>query len=238
MTNYFVKWNLADYANLAQVLSVPLAIVLWFFTKEQFSKFWKNCRTPVFILLAIVALAAAWRLGWFHWLSGVFDFFKHPIPLWVFILTLALIFLGFWILRTIVNAIKNRAALEVPKQMGQPQHSEAKPCVSTVHFSAYVNDTIFGIRWSWNYRFDGTMDPTALIAFCPNRNCGHRLDVHDDYERASYMCYLPISLHCPRCGFVQKFDCRLDGLQNRVAGEIERRINTGEYLRVLLGENS
>jgi hypothetical protein len=204
------------------IVSALVAVIV---NREKLTTFLKPHRK---FLLMIVGVEVVWLLysrGWLDWL-------RRPTntPIWVWLLVGCALIPLCWLTWVIRGAVLSRAIQARAQDYGPSRARITRPPPHT----EYGNDAIFEVWWSWSYR-RGLIYLPDLTAFCPNEKCRHRLAKRDDYERASYQHYLPISLHCPRCGFVMKFDCGLDELQRRVSDEIERRINTKEYLNALRG---
>jgi hypothetical protein len=87
------------------------------------------------------------------------------------------------------------------------------------------------VRWNWKY-IHNQIDEDYFSAFCPRKNCRHRLDINDEVNRMNYHSgEIPAFVSCPRCGFRRNFDWSRRELIRRVAGEVERRINTGEFAK-------
>lgn len=195
-----MNWKLSDYANLAQILSIPVAFGVWYFTREQGAKFWKKWRVLIFGLLGIVALIGAGRWGCFDWL-------KHDarLPLWLFVLIGLLVLLFFWVVWLVGSHQRTR-----------------KPDSDRL---SYKNDEIFGVVWIWTYCF-GLIDIHSFVAFCPRDDCRCRLELRDNIE--CWRGYeMPVYHLCPRCGFRNNYEWTKSDLLKRVTVEVERRINTG-----------
>ncbi len=194
--------TLSDTANWAQVLSLPLAVVLWLLTRETATRFWKRWQKRIFVLTTVVVLVGLWRFGWLGWLSQ-----PVTLPLWALLLMGGMIVtlgMGYFFI----------------KPMPMPQAPN--------NWLNYVNDEIFGVRWAW--QFVGEKIGTEFSAFCPRDGCRCRLQEKMNLE-GDFHHGLPISLVCPNCSFKMNFDCDWKELTRRVSVEIERRINTREYLR-------
>jgi hypothetical protein len=228
-----MNWTLSDYANLAQILSIPLAIVLWFFTKERVAMFWAKWWKLIFGVLGIVTLFAFWRLDWLHWLSR-----PVTLPLWLLILLLVLI-AGFGVL-LIATSLKN-PLLQIgmshessPMQRNSTQ--PAQPSQSDWH--NFVSDEIFGVLWKWRY-VHNKLDEYSLVGFCPRQDCMNRLDIDFDPQNPNLGANpygLPETMTCHRCGFKRHFDCDRQTLTRRVFNEIERLVHTGQYVERLKAE--
>ncbi len=200
-----MKLVLSDAANWAQILSLPLAVILWFFTREWAVKFWKMWAKWIMSALALLMVVTLWRIGWLAWLA-------LPVtwPLWA----LVVLFLA----GPCVLGLRFLLLAHQSKRPPSPNHRD------------YRSDSILEIEWVWQY--DGRMiDSFSIAAFCPKQGCSHRLDQSaKDYDwQASRE--VGCVLSCPRCGFTSEFPENQQELRRRVAGEIERRIRTGEFAK-------
>ena len=72
-----VKDKLSALADLAQLASVPITVLLWWFTREKLRSFWSRCGKIVRVLVIIVTLWVVVRLGWLRWLERLVI-----LPLW------------------------------------------------------------------------------------------------------------------------------------------------------------
>ena len=90
----------------------------------------------------------------------------------------------------------------------------------------YVTDEFFGLRWHWTWFGNSLRD---LDPFCLHDDT--RLD-EDLTGKLNYRCYLD----CDSCGQKLKFPDTLDGLREKVARQIERKIRTGESRDAVLTE--
>jgi len=88
--------KLADLANYAQVFSIPLMVFLWLLTPERFSKFLERSRKLLLLILLLVTIFAAKRLGWLGWIN-------QQIPIWILAALLAFFFLVIWLFRKIAG---------------------------------------------------------------------------------------------------------------------------------------
>jgi hypothetical protein len=94
-------------------------------------------------------------------------------------------------------------------------------------FLEYRAATIFGVRWSWPYTF-GKLLTHTLQPRCPDPSCLCLLD----FRRSSgYEALRQVSLVCTRCGFRRDFDHDRQTVLDEVVKEIDRRVNTGEYIK-------
>jgi hypothetical protein len=230
-----VKWSLSDVANLAQIISIPLTVLLWFFTKEHVAGFWKKWWRLIFSVLAVVTIVGAWRQGWFSWLTH-----STALPIWVLILILfGGPLLGFiiWSVisslpsKPVENTTKIDRSQSVPKQSTQP----VKPI--QIDWHNFVSDEIFGVLWRWDY-YGNTINDRSLTAFCPRPGCMNRLEseldpANPNFGRQHYG--FPETMTCHRCGFKHHFDCDSETVRRRVVNEIERLVNTGQYLQRIKG---
>jgi hypothetical protein len=76
----------------------------------------------------------------------------------------------------------------------------------------------------------------ALAAFCPRPGCLNRLESGFSPENPNLHASfygLPDTMRCNRCGFKKHFDCDHETLKRRVIDEIERLVNTGQYVERL-----
>ncbi len=204
--------TLSDYASWASILSLPLSVVLWFFTREAAAKFWKDWLGWIIIGAIILGLLASWHMGWLSWLT-------KPItwPVW------GLILLG------IGGCILALLCWFVVKMFDE------QPIIPMqLDWHNYTHDEIFGVRWNWSYV--GNQISDQLSVFCPRQNCckcrlKSELNNNARFNPGKY--YPPISLVCSHCGFKQDYDCDFESLKRDVLFEIERRINTKEFLKHL-----
>ena len=200
--------TLSDYASCASILSLPLSVVLWLFTRETAAKFWKNWFGRIFFVGFILGLVAVWHMGWLSWLT-------KPVvwPVW------ALILLG------VGGLVLPLLYWGLIKLFGK------QSIISQLNWRNYVNDEIFGVNWHWNYLGDKLYDD--LSAFCPDHKCKCRLRSEPNrnapFNPNRYES--PISLVCPRCGFQKDFDSDFESIKRNVFIEIERRLNTKEFLK-------
>lgn len=177
----------------------------WLIDRKQVVGFFGKHHRIILAFFAIAALSALWEGGYLNWLIH-----RANWPVW------ALILLG---LSGFVFALAILAISELFKK-GEPTPFN------------YVRDEIFDVLWVWGYR--GTkLDQSELAAFCPKPDCRCRLDSKSGIVASGG--YYPVgeprfSLSCPNCGFKREFDRNESDLKRRVFLEIERRINTREYV--------
>lgn len=79
--------TLADLANLAAIVSVPLMLFTWLVTRERFAAFWKKRFKPILIIMVFAGLIGLWRIGWLNWVQ-----YQVILPIWVLLLYPMLIF--------------------------------------------------------------------------------------------------------------------------------------------------
>jgi hypothetical protein len=194
-----MKMTLSDAANWAQILGLPLAVVLWFFTRERAVKFWEKWIKLILGALAVLTLITLWRVGWLDWLANSVTW-----PVW------ALILLAFSIPAVALLVLWICSLLE------------AQPAVPD--WQDYVSDNVFDVDWHWRY-VAGKLDEFEFSPFCPNRACMCRLQP----ESRGYAIAQAVSLVCPHCGYRRNFDFDWDRLRHNVVFEVERRLRTGEY---------
>ena len=94
---------------------------------------------------------------------------------------------------------------------------------STVTYLAYTSDTFFGISWHWSYD-GGNVYDEDIIPRCPS--CKTLL-------QPSNMVVNEFILVCSHCGFQKEFEYSYDELLNRVKKEIDRKIVTKEYKKIV-----
>jgi len=199
--------TLSDYANWAQIISIPLAIIFFFFTREQFAGFWKKWLKGIFTVLSLVTIFGLARIGAFNWLG-----IRVTLPVWALIVAstlLVLVTIAVYWVRNLPDALPNQT------------HR---------HWRTYVEDEIFGVTWHWGYL--GNSLDEIKGAFCPSSTCKCRLVQDSNFNARAYDA---ISLVCERCGFKRDFDCGRDELYRKVLREVERRINTGEFTKEVRG---
>jgi len=176
--------NLQDAANWAQIiglLGLPLTVIAWLVTRDRLATFWKKWRVRLFWVLGAALVIALYFAGYFHWLV-------YPVksPLWILLL-----FGGAF------------AALLTWNGWQWLKKSSGSPLVSSLvnDWHNYVNDEVFGVRWTWTYRNERIHNDFG--AFCPRPNCRCRLTEVSNPQRMSLNIYqsIPITLKCPRCGF-------------------------------------
>ena len=88
----------------------------------------------------------------------------------------------------------------------------------------YRADKIFQVNWRWDYK-SNQIDSDSISAFCPNQACRCRLKPQYDFR--------DVKLTCQHCGFSMDFQGDWDDLRRAVGVEIERRLNTGEFVNSL-----
>lgn len=123
---------------------------------------------------------------------------------------------------------QERKAMRPAKSVKQKQ--PAPP--SRPDWHKFVSDEIFGVFWRWSYSGNSINDH-LLAGFCPKQGCMNRLEIDFDPQNphlAGQFHTLCESMVCHRCGFKHHFDCDRESLQRRVIHEIERLINTGQYM--------
>jgi hypothetical protein len=223
--------KLEEMSWIAGCIALPLMVVIWLIDRKQFTDFCKKWKGLILVAFIVVALMVALSHGCFNWLThGV------TLPIWALLVTVLLVvliaFLGWLIGNTISTRPLPLMEQFQPSEQVQPKQPLLTPQPNPL---LYVNDEIFGVRWSWDY-IGRMINTPSLIAFCPRQNCRCRLEAKTDFNKYIPHVYaLPISLNCPRCGFRQDFDYGMEKLKYNVGVEIERRINTGEYIKLLTG---
>ena len=76
-----MRFTLSDFADIAQILSVPVALFIWGVSRKRFVEFWRKWLSLIMAGSILFALAGLWRIGWLNWLQ-----FRAYWPLWGLIL--------------------------------------------------------------------------------------------------------------------------------------------------------
>lgn len=227
--------NLEKMSWLAGIVAVPVMLLTWFFKPKEFVSFCKDSWKFVLAMFFVVALVTAWIRSWFNWLT-------HPVtlPLWVLILLLGLLFV-FGVLLIAASLKKPLLQIETDRTTSPAQEPTrpAQPAQPTQpDWHNFVSDEIFGVLWRWSYSGNTILD-YDLTAFCPRTGCMNRLEIEFDPQNPNiprqYLT-IPESMTCHHCGFKCHFDCDRQTLQKRVINEIERLINTGQYVQRMAGK--
>jgi hypothetical protein len=199
------------------VVSLSVALIVG---REKLHSFVKDHKKKILVVLcvgAIVALSISGLLGAF------WKWFLHPVPVPVWALTLEGLTLAMF--ATAAFVLWLRSLPEIPKP------PNGKP----VNVMDYTEDIIFGVLWRWGYTGylnDGyVLDGKRLTAFCPVLECGNQLSVKDELHRMprGSLGPIPVSLVCPRCHFKHDYEMHEGLLTQRVAEEVQRLINTGQF---------
>jgi Zn ribbon nucleic-acid-binding protein len=131
--------SLSDAANWASVVTVPLTLLAWFFTRERFAVFWKRQWKLVTMALFAVSAIAAARMGWFSLLN-----FQITWPLWKLIVVGGI---GLVIPLLVLAAAKCFNLLPNPAK--------------------YTHDEFFGVCWHWSF-CGYELFKDDIFALCPN----------------------------------------------------------------------
>ena len=211
-------------SQLAGIVAVPVLLFTWLIKPKEFVSFYKVSWKFVLAIVFAVALFTVWIRGWFDWLA-------HPVTMrfWVLILLLGLLFV-FGVL--LIAASLKKLTVQIETQTAGKSASSAKP-----DWHNYVSDEIFGVIWRWRY-IGNTIDHDSLAAFCPRSGCMNRLKIGLDPQnpnRPRDYYIFPESIVCHRCNFKHHFDCDGPTIERRVIDEIERLINTGQYVQRMKG---
>ncbi len=210
--------SLSDAANWAQIISIPVTLFCWYFTRETASKSLRRTR-PLF--LAAAALLVCWVLYRRGWTGSFFRWLAHPVvvPVWL---------LGTGLICAVLLPL---LWLAIPKLLRAADGNGGHPAR---HWKEYTSDSIFGVSWLWGY-LANSLDDDRLVAFCPAQSCRCRLDIVEDYNRGygSWLGNAPATATCVSCGFRREFEWPISELRRRVLLEIERRLRTGEYQTAL-----
>lgn len=222
--------NLEHLSWVAGIVAVPVMLLTWFFKPKEFASFCKSTWPLLLVIFLIAGLIVTWVRGWFSWLA-------HPatLPLWLVILLFILLFV-FGVLFIAASLKKSVVTIE-PRRTVPPARETSYPTQPTqpaqLDWHSFVSDEIFGVLWRWSYVYNRISD-TSVIAFCPRPGCMNRLEIGMDPQnpnigRQPYS--FPATMGCHRCGFKHHFDCDENTLRRRVMDEIERLINTGQYVQ-------
>lgn len=139
--------SISDLANIATILSLPVTILTWLFTRERFAKFWRKWIRWILVIVAAIAVVGSWRMGWLNWIQC-----KFMCPVWLLIL---LSFSGLTVALCVL-ALCNFLS-------------------RAPDYFSYISDNIFGIDWRWHWQ-KGKLREHNLVPFCPRRECSCRLD--------------------------------------------------------------
>jgi hypothetical protein len=222
--------NLETMSWFAAVLAIPVMFLTWLFKPKEFIAFCKNCWGLFFATFVVIALIAAWIRGWFNWLI-------HPatLPVWVLILLVCLGMLIAFAVWLVVKSLNKQPLPEI-RPNWPPVQEPARPAQpAQPDWHNYISDELFGVLWRWSY-IGNTINDSALVAFCPKQGCMNRLESGFSPENP----HMHLSLYgiadtmaCHRCGFKKHFDCDHETLKRRVMDEIERLVNTRQYVERL-----
>lgn len=127
------------------------------------------------------------------------------VPVWVF--WIFVLSYSYIIVRKLIRLLRNKS--------------------EDITYRLYRTDTIFGVKWSWDY-YGQKIDDESIHGFCPT--CLTRLIIKEEY----YYGGPHDSFFCVRCN-KSLIDSK-EGKQQillKVILEIERKLNTGEWLEVL-----
>lgn len=94
-------------------------------------------------------------------------------------------------------------------------------------YEDYTHDMIEGVEWRWNYP-NGVLDSYPFNAFCPDSKCMSRLTYEVMRIPASHA--YSTSYTCPCCGSKKTLKGTHTDIKDRISIEVERRINTGQYV--------
>ena len=164
------------------------------------------------VILAVLAVIGTYLLNWW---STIGRFIKR---IWGFIFSTTVVpnwLLGILCLPFLL-AILIICALVWDKF--HPSHTR-KP-----DWHTYTSDIFEGLRWRWNYRYDG--ETCDLYSYCPHCN----LQINPDDS----MIYLTgqIRFHCDGCGWeLRRFSESERSLENLIKRLIHQRIGNGTLVK-------
>ena len=92
-------------------------------------------------------------------------------------------------------------------------------------FENYRSDTFFEVLWEWDYDF-GEIYKEGIKARCPHCKTILKIDENRTYNIVTIT-------KCTHCGFHKKFTFGSHELRDRVIKEIDRKITTGEYKKIV-----
>lgn len=139
--------NISDIANYAQIISIPLTILLWLITRERFVKFWKKWFVLISVIVLIIGLIGLWKANLLKWLQ-----YQITWPVWALIL----LSLSGVVIASSIRALTNSLG-RIPE-----------------HF-LYISDNVFGVKWRWRYQ-EGKLYEKYFEPFCPNAECSCMLE--------------------------------------------------------------
>jgi ribosomal protein L37AE/L43A len=91
--------ELADFGNIAAIVSVPLMLLTWLCTRERFAKFWKSgAKWVILVITILLASVGLWRIGWLTWLQyqvtwPIWGLLLYPVALLIILLGVSLLIL-------------------------------------------------------------------------------------------------------------------------------------------------
>ena len=91
----------------------------------------------------------------------------------------------------------------------------------------YLSDTFFEVLWEWCY-VRGEIYDEKIIARCP-----HCKTILKPVQESKYPYGHITNLICTHCGFHKKFAFNSHELRDRVKKEIDRKIITEEYKKIV-----
>lgn len=94
-------------------------------------------------------------------------------------------------------------------------------------FKNYTSDTFFGVLWEWDYDF-GEIYKEGIRARCPQCKTILKIVQEPDIPFGHIA-----NLKCTHCGFHKKFTFDSHELRDRVKKEIDRKIITEEYKKIV-----
>lgn len=101
-----MKLTIANIANIAAIISIPLMFLFWLFTRERLAEFWKKRgKFLIVIIVVIIGIITSWRIGWLSCLQ-----YQVTWPIWgvvLFSIVFICIILGIVLLVLYITSSQN-----------------------------------------------------------------------------------------------------------------------------------
>jgi hypothetical protein len=207
--------NLQRASWVLAFLSLGVGVIS---NRDKLSSFFKAHWKKVALILLMGFLCSYYFENLFNFIQKIPSWFSRPVPFWL----IPLVLLGAVVLVLVLLAV----LLVVWKIRKMPNARQ-------LTYLDYIEDEMFGVIWNWDYH-GGRINTDILMAICPRKGCGNQLRPKEDFHRATMQRLTPpVSLTCRNCNFSQPFDSDLEELKGDVAEEIQRRVRTGHFMKVL-----